>query len=374
MKLKRKIITVTVIVILLSLVLLLLALFGIGYYLIHNYEGALRPGTLTTYTFIAVTIILLLTTTVIAYVLNKDLIRPINELNTAMEEISEGNLDYRLTDTSSDFAPLYENYDKLRQRLKDSAEEKLWAQKQNAELVSNITHDLKTPITAIRGYVEGIMDGVADTPEKMEKYIHTIYQKTNEMNTLINELTTYSGIDSNRIPYHFLKLNIKAYFDDCAEEIGMDLSAKNISLTYTNFVEEDTVIIADPEQLRRVINNIISNSIKYMDKLEGHIDLTVVNEQDSVRVDIADNGKGVSSKDLGNIFERFYRTDASRNSTKGGSGIGLSISKKIIEDHGGYIWATGAENEGLCIHFVIRRYYGPKADIYETESEENLYE
>ena len=100
----------------------------------------------------------------------------------------------------------------------------------------------------------------------------------------------------------------------------------------------------------------IGNSIKYMDKEKGVIDIRLLDEVDSIRVEIEDNGKGIAAKDLANIFERFYRTDASRNSTKGGSGIGLSIVKKIIEDHGGYIWATSKEGEGTCLHFVIRKY------------------
>ena len=118
------------------------------------------------------------------------------------------------------------------------------------------------------------------------------------------------------------------------------------------------MIITDPEQMKRVINNIISNSVKYMDKPKGKIDIRLLDEVDSVRIEIEDNGKGIAAKDLPLIFERFYRTDASRNSSQGGSGIGLSIVKKIIEDHGGYIWATSKEGEGTCMHFVIRKYQG----------------
>ena len=229
-------------------------------------------------------------------------------------------------------------------------------EKKNRELVSNISHDLKTPITAIKGYVEGIMDGVADTPEKMDKYIKTIYNKANDMDRLINELTTYSGIDSHRVPYNFHRINVSDYFGDCVEEVGLDLESKNIQLNYTNLVDQDTLVIADPEQMKKVINNIISNSVKYMDKQQGVIDIRILDELDSVRVEIEDNGKGIAQKDLGRIFERFFRTDASRNSLQGGSGIGLSIVKKIIEDHGGYIWATSREGEGTCMHFVIRKY------------------
>ena len=105
-----------------------------------------------------------------------------------------------------------------------------------------------------------------------------------------------------------------------------------------------------------MINNIVSNSVKYMDKPQGRIDIRILDEQDSIRVEIEDNGKGIAARDLPNIFDRFYRTDSSRSSATGGSGIGLSIVKKIVEDHGGYIWATSREGEGTCMHFVFRKY------------------
>ena len=96
--------------------------------------------------------------------------------------------------------------------------------------------------------------------------------------------------------------------------------------------------------------------MKYMDKEKGKINLRIKDVGDFVQVEIEDNGKGIAAKDLPNIFERFYRTDASRNSSKGGSGIGLSIVKKIIEEHGGKIWATSRENTGTTMYFVLRKY------------------
>lgn len=293
--------------------------------------------------------------------IQKGVFTPIRDLNNAMKNIAEGNFDYKLPVPKKDrhkgeMEALYENYEQMRLQLKESADDNVQAEKQNKELISNISHDLKTPITSIKGYVEGIMDGVADTPEKMDKYIRTIYNKTNDMDRLINELTTYSNIDANRIPYHFHKINVSDYFNDCVEEVGLDLDSKHIKLCYENLVEPDTMIIADPEQMKRVVNNIIGNSVKYIDKREGTIDIRILDEVDSIRVEIEDNGKGIAPKELGHIFERFYRTDASRNSAQGGSGIGLSIVKKIVEDHGGYIWATSKETEGTCIHFVLRKY------------------
>lgn len=301
---------------------------------------------------------------VIAFLLTrwiaKSLYGPINDLNIGMHEIADGNFDYVLSmdGVEGEMADVYKNYEDMRLKLKESAEADIRNEAQNRELITNISHDLKTPITSIKGYVEGIMDGVADTPEKMDKYIKTIYNKTNDMDRLINELTIYSRIDTNRIPYTFLRLNVSDYFSDCVEEVGLDLESKKIELNYSNLVATDTRIIADPEQLKRVINNIISNSVKYMDKEKekGIIDIRILDEADSIRVEIEDNGRGIAAKDLPNIFERFYRTDSSRNSAKGGSGIGLSIVKKIVEDHGGYIWATSKEGEGTCMHFVIRKY------------------
>lgn len=306
---------------------------------------------------IAIMVILIFTSMFLTNWISHGVFAPINQLNIAMQNIAEGNLEYMLPDKDDgEIGDLYRNYEDMRLRLKESTDEKILAEKQNKELVSNISHDLKTPITAIKGYVEGIMDGVADTPEKIDKYIRTIYNKANDMDRLINELTVYSGIDSNRIPYHFHKINISEYFRDCIEEVGLDLESKNIELNYANLVDPNTLIIADPEQLKRVINNIIGNSIKYLDKPKGEIDIRILDEIDSIRVEIEDNGKGIAAKDLPKIFERFYRSDASRNSAQGGSGIGLSIVKKIVEDHGGYIWATSKEGEGTCMHFVVRKY------------------
>lgn len=307
--------------------------------------------------FFAIVAILILTSMVLTQWIHKSVFSPINRLNLAMQKIAEGDFEYILeSEDDNEIGELYRNYEDMRLRLKESAEEKVLNERQNRELISNITHDLKTPITAIKGYVEGIIDGVADTPEKRDKYLRTIYTKANDMDRLINELTYYSSIDNNRIPYNFHRINVAEFFGDCVEDVGLDLESKEIRLNYSNLVDPGTRIIADPEQLKKVINNIIGNSIKYMDKEKGVIDIRLLDEVDSIRVEIEDNGKGIAAKDLANIFERFYRTDASRNSMKGGSGIGLSIVKKIIEDHGGYIWATSKEGEGTCLHFVIRKY------------------
>lgn len=354
-------------IILVPLVCSIMVFMGYGYYenidMLHELSkkdimiGAIVNRRLLRHMLLAMVVILILTSGIITAWLNRDVYRPLKELSVAMQHISVGDFEYRMNGGREDeIGLLFENYEQMRLQLKESEEEKAQNEKKSKELVSNISHDLKTPITSIKGYVEGIMDGVANTPEKMDKYIKTIYNKANDMDRLINELTTYSGIDSNKIPYHFNILNISDYFSDCVEEVGLDLEAKNIHLNFTNLVSAETYVVADPEQLKKVVNNIISNSVKYMGHENGVIDIRLLDEAESVKIEIEDNGKGIASKDIGNIFERFYRTDASRNSIQGGSGIGLSIVKKIIEDHGGYVWATSKEGEGTCMHFVLRKY------------------
>ena len=289
----------------------------------------------------------------------RSLLRPLHKLQEATKQIRDGNLDFTLdVDDEDEIGMLCQDFEEMRLRLKESQEEKLQYDKESKELISNISHDLKTPITAIKGYVEGIQDGVASSPEKLNKYIRTIYNKANDMDRLIDELTFYSKIDTNKIPYNFSNINVAEYFGDCVEEVGLDMETRGIELGYFNYVDEDVVVIADAEQMKRVINNIIGNSLKYLDKKKGILNIRIKDDGDFIQVIIEDNGKGIAAKDLPYIFDRFYRTDSSRNSSKGGSGIGLSIVKKIIEDHGGRIWATSKEGIGTEIHFVLRKYVG----------------
>ena len=376
MKLKNRIIVGFLMIILMPMLLLAATLFGISEAQHRNSSGSdtvqesayditiADTGSsqtsiqiMTKDLFFTALVILIFTSVSIGLWIYRSVTAPLVKLRKATQNIKEGNLDFVLeVDGTDEFAELCRDFEEMRRRLKESAEEKVLLDKENKELISNISHDLKTPITAVKGYVEGIMDGVADTPEKMDRYVRTIYNKTNEMDHLINELTFYSKIDTNRIPYTFSKLNVDDYFSDCAEEVGLELETRGIQLYYANYVEKDVLVIADGEQIRRVIHNIISNAIKYMDKPKGVIQIRVKDVGDFIQVEIEDNGKGIASKDLTYIFDRFYRTDVSRNSSKGGSGIGLSIVRKILEDHGGKVWATSREGIGTIMYFVLRKY------------------
>ena len=374
MKLKTRIIVGFAMIILVPLLLFSASLYGLSHTKLaqHNSDSSeivydismgVSANSKTQVKLIArdllftATVILVFTALSIGLWIYRSIATPLVKLKKATKNIKEGNLDFVLdVEGNDEFSELCQDFEEMRKRLKESAEEKIILDKENKELISNISHDLKTPITAVKGYVEGIMDGVADTPEKMDRYVKTIYNKTNEMDHLINELTFYSKIDTNRIPYTFSKLNVEDYFSDCAEEVGLELETRGIELVYANYVESGVQVIADGEQIRRVIHNLISNAIKYMDKPKGIIQIRIKDVGDFIQVEIEDNGKGIAAKDIVYIFDRFYRTDVSRNSSKGGSGIGLSIVKKILEDHGGKVWATSRLGIGTIMYFVLRKY------------------
>lgn len=376
MKLRTKIIVGFLMIILVPLLLFAATLYGLGEYqaqqhvteemseeptydisILDSASRTARVQLMTKDLFFSAFMILVIIGLSVGSWIYRSVAGPLVKLKKATHNIKAGNLDFVLdVEGTDEFSELCKDFEDMRKRLKESAEERVVLDKENKELISNLSHDLKTPMTAIKGYVEGIMDGIADTPEKMERYIRTIYNKTNEMDHLINELTFYSKIDTNRIPYTFSKLNVEDYFNDCAEELSVEMETRNIELVYANYVDNKVQIIADGEQIRRVIHNIISNSIKYMDKKKGIIQIRVKDVGDFIQIEIEDNGKGIAAKDLTNIFDRFYRTDVSRNSSKGGSGIGLSIVKKIMEDHGGKVWATSREGIGTIMYFVLRKY------------------
>ncbi len=301
--------------------------------------------------------------------LYRSIANPLCKLKEAADNIADGNLNVTVTAEADDeIGELCNAFEQMRLNLRRQVERNMQYEKDSKELISNISHDLKTPLTSIKGYVEGIMDGVADTKEKQDRYIRTIYNKVNDMNSLIEELTLYAKLDNNAVAYQFVRISANAYFGDCAEEISLDLEAQGVDFGYYNYVDDGTMIIVDPEQLKRVINNIIGNSIKYAEpsrKLQ--ISLRTTEEAEFVRVEIEDNGRGIAKNELPLIFERSYRTDASRNSSAGGSGLGLSIAKKIIEEHGGKIWASSREGQGTTILFVLRKYKENEENEQDTD-------
>lgn len=319
--------------------------------------------------------IIMFTAVILVLWLYRSIIAPLNVLKRATKSIQEGNLDFTVTGNPKDeLGRLCEDFEQMRIRMKDDIDTKLKYENDTRELISNISHDLKTPLTAIKGYAEGILDGVADTPEKRDRYVRTIYNKAVDMQVLVDELSFYSKIDTDIIPYDLRQVDVKDYFSDCADELSLDMEVKGISMVFSAEIADGTKMVADAEQLRRVLNNLIGNSVKYMDKPEGRISIHVSDDSDEpdrfIRVTVEDNGSGIEEKDLSHIFDRFFRADASRTPGKGGTGLGLAIAKKIVEDHGGRIWTESTIRVGTRMMFTIPKYVPCEEHYEEIEDAE----
>mgnify|MGYP000439482823 FL=1 len=286
----------------------------------------------------------------------KRILVPLDKLQTATKKIADGDLDYQLDERDFSEIPfLFKDFERMRIKLKEDEEEKKLSEDAARELVSNISHDLKTPLTAIRGYVEGILDGVASSPQKTRDYLNTIYNKTNDMTSLIDELLYYSQVSEKHMSYKYEKIYVKDFFDEYVKDLYLELDTIKIKFIYIVNVGRSTVIDMDKEQIKRALNNIVSNAVKYMDKEEPEIHFRVRETIDGIDIQISDNGRGIDEKDLPHIFERFYRSDVSRNTKLGGSGIGLSIVKKVIENHEGSVVAMSKPGVGTEVSIELKK-------------------
>lgn len=301
-------------------------------------------------------LLLIVTNGILNYLVTRSIVKPLDSLKFATEEISEGNLNFKMTAiTKDEIGQLSMAFEEMRQKLKESVDMQLKYEENRKELISNISHDLRTPITAIKGYVEGIKDGVADTPEKMDKYLSTIYRRASDMDSLIDDLFLFSKLDLRKIQFNFEEINIVRYIEHFIEELSWDLEEQGIQVQLNvhldNFQE---LVIADREKLRRVLANIIQNSIKHMKNEERLLRISVAHKGENMEIIISDNGNGIEPTALPYIFDRFYREDSARNVTTGGSGLGLAIAKQIICEHGGEIWATSELGKGTDIYFTLK--------------------
>lgn len=305
---------------------------------------------------IIVILIMILINAIITYWVSKKIVRPLIALKDASSKIKDGYMDFEVKSNANDeIGELCKEFEDMRCRLKESVEIQLQYEDNRKELIANISHDLKTPVTAIKGYVEGIKDGVADTPEKMDKYLNIIYKKASSIDKLIDELFVISKLDLNKMTFDFERVDIKSYLSDSMEELKFDLEKSNVEIQLIDTIEDKTLIQADREKLRRVILNIVQNSVNYMDKESGKILITIKDFGGFVRFEINDNGRGISQDALPYIFDRFYRADPSRNSRTGGSGLGLAIAKRIVIGHGGEIWSKSTVGIGTSIFFIIKK-------------------
>lgn len=288
--------------------------------------------------------------------ITRSVVKPLDLLRNSAEHIKEGNLQFSLDLHSKDeIGQLNETFENMRKRLHESIQLRLQDEENRKELISNISHDLRTPITNIKGYIEGIRDGVADTPEKMDKYVNIIYTKTIDLDKLVDELFLYSKLDLKQVPFMYEHVDIIGFIDDCIDEQRYVLEEKGIRLEWKERTGQSVHVVADLEKLKRTLLNIIGNAQNFMDKQHKTICVSTHLSPEWVTVEIRDNGMGIDPEAIPHIFERFYRAEPSRNSATGGSGLGLAIASQIIEGHGGAIWAESELGVGTSLYFTLKR-------------------
>jgi signal transduction histidine kinase len=223
-------------------------------------------------------------------------------------------------------------------------------------MVAGIAHDLRTPLTSVKGYVEGLRDGIADTPEKQQRYLDTIYDSTCGMESMLNDLLTVSKLELGTIELHKEKICVSD-FKEVAEQLGKELTLDGFEFEYSDNTKTNPAILVDTDRFSRVVDNIISNSIKYRrEGVQGKICLSISEYERSVIVEIADNGMGVEPESLPRIFDTLYRADKARTNVSDGSGLGLSVCKQLVEMHGGMIWAQNNSMGGLSIFISLPKF------------------
>jgi len=286
--------------------------------------------------------------------LSKTIVKPLRNLQKAAAEISRGNLDNQIAEEGDrEIQELCRDLEVMRLKLKELIHTQLKYEDNRKMLVSSISHDLKTPVTTIKGYIEGILDGVANTPEKRIKYLQTAYQKATQVDQMIDDLLLYSRLDLNQMPFNFEKTDLAKFLGEFVAESEPEMEHRQIQLNFKVELSGTKIVSLDREKMKRVLTNILDNSIKYMDKPQREIRIILREASTNVLIEIRDNGSGIDKRDLPHIFDRFYRADSSRGQIKG-TGLGLAIAKQIIEGHGGRIWAVSHGSEGTSILISLR--------------------
>lgn len=287
-----------------------------------------------------------------------EIIEPISEVMRQTERMTEGDFDVNIPDVGMDeIKELASRIEALRLRLK----KEIYINKKAAEsrkfLISSMSHDLRTPVTALKGYLEGILDGVADTEEKRRMYVEKSLEKTELISHMISDLLLYSRLDQNQVEFKYQVIDICEYLAALAEENRVIFKRQKKEIVFESGEVCACSVRVDVEQLDRVMGNVIENALRYTEEGKGRVEILLRETGSGVIAEVKDNGAGVSEEDLPKIFDRFYRGEKSRQ-IKGSSGLGLAISKQIIENMGGLIWATGKSGEGMSILISLKKCNG----------------
>ena len=276
--------------------------------------------------------------------ISRSILKPMALLREGTREIREGNLDVQVRyEKRDEFGRLCRDFDDMRRYLKESVEQRVRDEQRRKELIRGISHDLRTPLTSISGYVEGLLTGIAETPEKRLRYLKAIRTRTDNLTGLVDSLSEYSRLDQN-FTYHMQKTDLKAWLEAYLENGKHDAVHDRVEIDFRPG-DAPCLVELDGKEFKRVLENLFSNTVKYRTQPRSRVLLSLNRMQNGRFVTLLyqDDGPGVPDDSLSRIFDSFYRVDRARSSSGNGSGIGLAVAKEIILGHKGKIWA---ENRG----------------------------
>ena len=277
-----------------------------------------------------------------------NILQPLHKLQDGAAKIHDGDLYLHLDyDSNDEIKPVIEAFDLMANKLLESVEQRKHNDDRQKELVASISHDLRTPLTTIKAYVEGLIDGVADSPVKRDRYLKVIKKNTDELNGMIEELFLFSKISLGEKAIPLEAIDLKDMLEFFVSE--NNYAWKKAGATVTLNAEEHIVIMGSYLLLDRVLSNIIGNSIKYKPEFEIDCYIKLVGQNKIAILSIADNGSGVPEESLERLVEPFYRTDKARSRTEDGTGLGLSIAVRAVEMMKGALRIENIKPHGLMV-------------------------
>lgn len=278
---------------------------------------------------------------------------PLDILSDGVRQIQEGHLDYRIEYNGEDeFLKICNDFNNMAAKLKESIDIIQKNEQNRKELIAGISHDLRTPLTSIKAYIEGLLEGIAATPQMQQKYMKTILAKANDIDRMVDKLFLFSKLDLGDCPFYPERLNAEKEIRSVISTNEKEYRERGMTIICEE-IPETLSFYADPVQLRSAITNILENSLKYKDEEKVMVRIRCEDAGEYVRVVIDDNGPGVPPEALPKLFDVFYRSDSSRNKPDNGSGLGLAITAKILERFGGTIHAENMNPKGLRIVMTI---------------------
>lgn len=304
----------------------------------------------------AIVVILLLNTLFTRYQVKK-LLQPVDALTRAAERVEAGDFTQAISYPGRDeFSSVCAAFNRMQEHLLEEQKKNAAYERARTDLVAGISHDLRTPLTSVKGYIKGLRDGVAQTPERQRQYLDVAYRKACDMDMLLQRLFYFSRLETGNLPLFREEADLGDFVSRFAAETGPELEPEGGKVRLTVSPEPHPVSI-DPEQLYRVLNNLKDNALRYAGADALVISLAVERRGERERIRFADNGRGVPEEALPYLFEQFWREDQARSAKSGeGTGLGLYIAKCIVEAHGGTIQAEN--NGGLTFTIQLPRKEG----------------